>query len=56
MTTFSQDLISRTIKLFKEEYNHDISEAEADLYLKSFADLYKSVLDMLQQQQKAEEQ
>ena len=51
MTTFSQDLINKTIKLFKQEHNHDISEEEADLYLKSFADLYLSVIDLLKHQQ-----
>ena len=51
MPTFSKDLITRTIKLFKEEYNHDISEEEAELYLKSFADLYQSMIDLLEHQQ-----
>ncbi len=50
MPTFSKDLIDKTITFFKEEYERDISEEEAEEYLNSFADLYQSVTDMLEYQ------
>ena len=39
-TKFSSQLIERFQKHFKEKHNAEVSPAEAELYLDSFADLY----------------
>ena len=37
---FSQELVERTVRCFKEEHGVDMSEDTANEYLHSFADLY----------------
>jgi len=43
MSTFTQELVDRTIKYFKEKYNHDISPEIAEEYLNSLANLYRAI-------------
>jgi hypothetical protein len=40
MHSFSQELISKIIKYFKEKHNHEISEETAIEYLESLARLF----------------
>jgi len=48
---YTKELIDKTIRLFAEEHNVVISEDTAVVYLNSFADLYKSVIELLRHTQ-----
>ena len=50
--SFNQELVARTIKYFKEKYNHDISVETAEEYLNSMADLYSSFIEFLEYNEK----
>jgi hypothetical protein len=43
---FSQELIERTVRYYKERHNVEISEDTANEYLHSFADLYLSFAEL----------
>lgn len=43
MSKFTQELVDKTIKYFKEKYDHDISPETAEEYLKSLGNLYRSI-------------
>jgi hypothetical protein len=38
--TFSKNLIDRTVKCFREKYNHEISDEVANEYLRSLSGLF----------------
>jgi len=48
MSTFTQELVDRTIKYYKERFNKDISIETAEEYLNSMADLYGCFIEFLE--------
>lgn len=47
MFTYSKELREECIAFFKEECNHDIDHETADIYLDSFAELYKGMENLI---------
>jgi len=48
VATFNQQLIERLQKYWKARTNEDISSATAEEYLAKFADLYESLMGLMQ--------